>query len=124
VVTPARLLMHSHDVSPRASAAVLVRRSLLMLPALVASAAAAALIGYWLLSAHGLEGSEPIAEQGAYGWMVRIVTNGVLLVAPSYAGLWWAVRARRLGANGTARVAIVLHLAVIAAVWVLIAVAG
>lgn len=114
--------MRSHYVSPRAYAAVLVRRSLLMVPALVVSAAAAGLIGFWLLSARDLEGSEPIAEQGAYGWMVRIVTNGLLLAAPSYAGLWWAVRARRFGAGGLSLVAAATHLAVIAVVWVLIAV--
>ena len=95
-----------------------------MIPALVASAAAAGLIGFLLLSAHDLEGSEPIAEQGAYGWMVRIVANGVILAAPSYAGLWWAVRARRLGAAGLATAAVLIHLAVITVVWVLIAVAS
>ena len=95
-----------------------------MIPALVASAAAAGLIGFLLLSAHDLEGSEPIAEQGAYGWMVRIVANGVILAAPSYAGLWWAVRARRLGAAGLATAAVLVHLAVITVVWVLIAVAS
>ncbi|MFZ9628651.1 MAG: hypothetical protein ACO3C1_04795 [Ilumatobacteraceae bacterium] len=115
--------MRSHYVSPRAYAAVLVRRSLLMLPALVVSAATGGLIGFWMLSARGLEGSDPIAEQGAYGWLVRILTNGVVLVAPSYAGLWWAIRARRLGAGSLALVAVAVHLTVIGAVWTLIAVA-
>lgn len=114
--------MRSHYVSPRAYAAVLVRRSLLMLPALVVSAASGGLLAFWLLRARDLEGSEPIAEQGAYGWMVRIVANGIVLVAPSYAGLWWAIRARRFGAGRLSVLAVVVHLSVITIVWTLIAV--
>lgn len=96
----------------------------MMLPALAVSAAAGGLVGFLMLSARDLEGSEPIAEQGAYGWMVRVLANGIILVGPSYAGLWWAVRARRLGAGRLAALAVVLHLAVIGTAWTLIAISN
>lgn len=116
--------IRSHYATPGAFAAVLTRRSLLMLPALAVSAAVGGLVGFWMLNARDLDGSEPIAEQGAYGWMVRVLANGVILVAPSYAGLWLAVRARRLGGGRLALVAVAAHLGVIALVWSLIAVSN
>lgn len=116
--------IRSHYATPGAFAAVLTRRSLLMLPALAVSAAVGGLVGFWMLSARDLDGSEPIAEQGAYGWIVRVLGNGIILAAPSYAGLWWAVRARRLGGGRLSLIAVAAHLGIIAVVWTLIAVSN
>ncbi|MFM7252603.1 MAG: hypothetical protein ACKO27_06000 [Ilumatobacteraceae bacterium] len=116
--------IRSHYATPGAFAAVLTRRSLLMLPALAVSAAVGGLIGFWMLSARDLDGSEPIAEQGAYGWMVRVLANGIILVTPSYAGLWFAVRARRLGGGRLSLIAVAAHLGIIGLVWTLIAISN
>jgi hypothetical protein len=85
----------------------LATRSLLMLPMLLLTAAVGAFVGFWLLSRHDLEGSEPMSAQGGYGWMVWAVTTAIFL-APAAVGLVLGLRARRHGAGlrGTLGVAL------------------
>lgn len=110
--------------TPVDGARSLAIRSLMMIPAMLGTAILAGLVGWWLLGLRDLEGSEPMSEQGAYGWLVRIFTNGVILLAPAYAGLWWGSKARRLGAGTISLVAIGVNALAVAVVWVLIATSG
>jgi hypothetical protein len=102
---------------PQSKADRLVRLSWWMLPLLVVSLVAAAIVGMILLFGAGLEGSEPLSEQGAIGWLALILANLVILPLPAYVGLWFGVKARRTGAAAKATMPIVAHSVVIAAVW-------
>lgn len=78
--------------------------SLLMLPMLLVTGAVAAVVGINLLGRRGLEGSEPMSVQGAYGWVVFAMTT-VVFLAPLIVGVVLGVKAlrggeRRLGLTG------------------------
>ena len=70
--------------------------SLLMLPFLLVSGAAGGIVGFILLGFRELEGSEPMSEQGAYGWMVLAVST-LLFMTPMIVGVDLGTKARKLG---------------------------
>ena len=70
--------------------------SLLMLPFLLVSGAAGGIVGFILLGFRELEGSEPMSEQGAYGWMVLAVST-LLFMTPMIVGVVLGTKARKLG---------------------------
>jgi hypothetical protein len=73
--------------------------SFIMLPMLLVTGLIGAFVGMWLLGRRGLEGSEPMSVQGAYGWLVWVVTSVVFLL-PTMFGVVFGFRARRAGAKG------------------------
>ena len=70
--------------------------SLLMLPFLVVSGVVGGIVGFILLGFRDLEGSEPMSEQGAYGWMVLAVST-LLFMTPMIVGVILGARARSMG---------------------------
>ncbi len=79
--------------------------SLLMLPMLLVAAIVDGILGFWLLNRKGLDGSEPMSVQGAYGWMVFALST-VILMVPMAVGVVlglkaWRGGAKRLGMAGT-----------------------
>ncbi len=80
------------------------RWSWVMLPLVVVSFVATFALSVVLLGLSDLEGSEPMSEQGLIGWLVVVLS---LLVAPlpNYLGVWFGLKAVRLGEGGLAVVA-------------------
>jgi len=70
--------------------------SLMMLPFLVVSGVAAGIIGVVLLGLKNLEGSEPMSEQGGYGWMVFALAT-IIFMSPMIIGVVLGAKARNLG---------------------------
>lgn len=81
--------------------------SLLMVPLLLVSGAVGGIVGFVLLGMKDLEGSEPMSEQGAWGWMVFALSTLILMV-PMIVGIVLGVKARKLGERrlGTIGVAV------------------
>jgi hypothetical protein len=79
--------------------------SLLMVPALLISYAAAYFVGVALLNALGLDEGDMLTEAGAWGLIAAVFVT-VLLVVPQIVGITLGVKARRLGERrlGTAGV--------------------
>jgi hypothetical protein len=67
-----------------------------MVPFLLVSGAIGGIVGFVLLGMKDLEGSEPMSEQGAWGWMVFAVSTLILMV-PMIVGIVLGARARKLG---------------------------
>lgn len=74
-------------------------RSLLMMPALILSFLLSFMVQVWILGFKGLDGSEPMSQQGAVGWLSFAVGMAIFL-APLAVGVFLGSRARRLGASG------------------------
>jgi hypothetical protein len=79
--------------------------SLLMVPTLLISYAAAYFVGVALLNALGLAEGDMLTEAGAWGLIAAVFVT-VLLVVPQIVGITLGVKARRLGERrlGTAGV--------------------
>ena len=111
-------LLSPADRSTQDDGRRLGRVSLLMVPMIVPSFIVSFVLSVWLLSIRDLEGSEPMSEQGLYGWLVLVVATLVLL-APMVVGVFFGARAWRLrsalGVAGT-----VINGALLAALPVLI----
>jgi hypothetical protein len=78
--------------------------SLLMLVFLIPAAIVAAVVGLAILGNAGLEGSEPMSEQGTAGWTALVLTY-LILMAPMFVGVFLGAKAhglgeRRLGTTG------------------------
>ena len=71
--------------------------SLLMLPMLIVSFWPSFITQAWILGIKGLEGSEPMSQQGGIGWLSFAVGMAIFL-APLVVGVYLGARARRLGA--------------------------
>lgn len=69
--------------------------SLLMLPMIVPSFVVSFVLSVWLLSIRDLEGSEPMSEQGLYGWVVLVVAT-LILLAPMIVGVVLGAKSWRL----------------------------
>jgi phosphotransferase system glucose/maltose/N-acetylglucosamine-specific IIC component len=74
-----------------------------------------------LLGLANLEGSEPMSEQGLVGWM-QVLLALVLGPLPAYFGVWFGLKAHRLGEGVGAIAATVVNGLVIAGIWLLIVV--
>lgn len=85
----------------------------LMIPAsLFVMFPVAFVIGSVLLGLRDLEGSEPMSEQGLYGWFVMLLTLGIFVI-PQVLGIVFGTRARRLGARGGALAAVIVNAAIL-----------
>jgi hypothetical protein len=78
-----------------------------MVPLLLVSGAVGGIVGFVLLGMKDLEGSEPMSEQGAWGWMVFALSTLILMV-PMIVGIVLGVKAGKLGERrlGTIGVAV------------------
>ena len=92
--------------------------SLIMFPCTLGSAVFAGLLEMWILSARGLEGSEPLSQQGAWGYAVLIIGNLGILLVPAYFGLYFGAKSLREGAGKMGWLGAALNSIVIAIVWV------
>jgi hypothetical protein len=92
--------------------------SWLMVALLVPSLILSVLISVVLLGTADLEGSEPMSEQGFVGWVVVLLA---LLVGPlpAYFGVWFGLKAHRLGEGTAAIAATVVNGLAIAGLWLL-----
>ncbi|MGE5227551.1 MAG: hypothetical protein ACM3OO_11815 [Planctomycetaceae bacterium] len=70
--------------------------SLAMIAFLVISAAVGGIVGWVLLSSQGLEGSEPMSEQGTIGWVAFGLSTAIFM-APMVVGVVLGAKARKLG---------------------------
>ena len=87
-------------------------RSLLMLPLLLVSGAVGGVVGFILLGFKNLEGSEPMSEQGAYGWMVLAVST-LLLMTPMIVGVVLGAKARKQGERRLGTIGMVIDGAIL-----------
>jgi hypothetical protein len=92
--------------------------SWLMLPMLLVSTVAAVVFEVWVLSTAGLEGSEPMSEQGLTGVVAIAVGNLIIWAMPAYVGIWLGRRASAAGAPNAAWPMRINALAV-AGIWLL-----
>jgi hypothetical protein len=72
--------------------------SLWMVPMLIVSFVLSFATQVWILGLKGLEGSEPMSQQGAIGW-VSFAVGMTVLLAPLVVGVYLGVKARGLGAQ-------------------------
>ncbi len=70
--------------------------SLLMIPFLLVSGAAGGILGFVILNANGLEGSEPMSVQGTPGWIAFVLSTTIFML-PMMVGVVLGLKARRLG---------------------------
>jgi len=82
--------------------------SVLMLPALVVSYVVAALVGFAVQDALGLDEGDLLSEAGVRGWIAASFLL-LLLVLPPIAGVVLGVAARRRGERRLATAAVVLN---------------
>jgi hypothetical protein len=67
-----------------------------MVPALVVTFCVSFGVQVWILGLKGLEGSEPMSEQGAVGWL-SFAVGMVIFLAPLAVGVLLGSKAQRLG---------------------------
>ena len=94
-----------HERSPGRTLAI---ASVLMLPALVVSYVVAALVGFAVQDALGLDEGDLLSEAGVRGWIAASFLL-LLLVLPPIAGVVLGVAARRRGERRLATAAVVLN---------------
>lgn len=104
--------------TPRRPGGRWMTRSWLMVPLLVPSMILTFVIAVVLLGTAELEGSEPMSEQGFIGWVVVLVTL-LLGPLPAYFGVWFGLKAHRLGEGTAAIIATVVNGLAIGGLWLL-----
>ena len=95
--------------------------SWLMVPLVVLSMILTFVLSVVLLGLANLEGSEPMSEQGLVGWM-QVLLALVLGPLPAYFGVWFGLKAHRLGEGVGAITATAVNGLTIAGIWLLIVV--
>lgn len=96
------------------------RISVWMLPSTVGSVIVAAVLEMWILGARGIEGSEPLAQQGAWGYVALLGGNLAVLLAPSYVGVYFGVKGQRHGEGRLAVIGTAINAGIVVLIWALV----